>query len=149
MTSNNNQYCGSSKPVECQLWMRLLCTSTVPKIAYLLCRCFASNDNQYYASSKPVECQLSMRLLCRFIASIWILHTASTKSVLLRKLVYLPASYIPTSEFHQYCQRIPRQYQASSMPMLGTVLTGSTGITPRSQLAQYLFISLEIRLTYY
>ena len=95
--SNGNQYCTSSKSVEHQLSMSflsrliasiwLLYTAiTKPvllrRLAYLLFRYFGSNSNQYCNRSKSVEHQLSLRFLCRLIAGIWILFTASTKSVL-------------------------------------------------------------------
>ena len=80
-----------------------------------------------------------MRFLCRLIASIWILFTAKTKPVRCRRLAQLLCRYfssnsnqycirskpvvpivnnIPTSEFHQYYQRIPRQYCASSKTVI-------------------------------
>ena len=88
--------CDRSKPVQFQLSMKFLSrlrasiwilytVSTIPvlcpRLAYLLCRYFASNDNQYCTSSKPVESQLSIRFICRLIDSIWILFTASTKLI--------------------------------------------------------------------
>ena len=96
-----------------------------------------------------------MRLLCRFIASIWSLYTASTKSVLFWKLAHLLCRYF-ASNSNQYCAcskpvecqlsmisllqsltSTTKEYRASNIPMFGTVLPGSTGITPRLQLAQY------------
>ena len=116
MTSNNDQYSGSSKPVERQLSMRLLCRFIASiwilytartklvlfwRLAHLLCRYFASNDNHYWTSSKRVERQLSLRFLCRMIASIWILFTDSTKPVLCQNLAWLTWRYL-TNNNDQY-----------------------------------------------
>ena len=71
-------------------------------------------DVVYTASTQSVMCPRLAQLLCRYVLPVMVIST------------------VPTSEFHQYCQRILRQYYASNMSMFG-----STGITPRLQLAQY------------
>ena len=97
MTSNDDQYSGSSKRAECQLSMRLLCrliasifilytASTKPvlfwRLAYLLCQYCPSNSNLYCARSKPVECQLSMISLLQSITSTAQEYCANSKTVI-------------------------------------------------------------------
>ena len=113
LASNNNNYYGSTKPVECQLSMKLLCwlisciwifytasTQTVLclKLAYPSCRYFASNGNQYFARSKPVECQLSMK----FQFGSYPVFGFYLQPVLYRRLAQLTWRYF-ISNSNQYC----------------------------------------------
>ena len=109
------------------IWILYTASTAEPllfrKLAHLHCRYFSINSNQYCARSKPVECQLSMRLLCRFIASIWILYTASTQLVLFRRMAHLCRYF--TSNSNQYCARSkPVEFQLSMIFLLPTF--GST-----------------------
>ena len=118
--SNDNLYCGISKPVECQLLTRLPCWLTFhiwmlytastqpvlcPRLAYLLCRYFANNDSQYCSSSKPVESQLALRFL-------WQQQTSKVQTVDDNSM----------SVYSQYFDVVYSQHSTSTAPKDGILL---------------------------
>ena len=59
-----------------------------------------------------------MRYLCQFIASIWILYTASTKPVLLRRLAHLLCGYFAINSDQYYASIKLVECQLSMVSLL-------------------------------